>query len=62
MTEDQFIALARAKYAELHSLEQSPNLLDYERSLSNVMREFTRQVMEAQLSGSSKDRRKKKVL
>ena len=60
MTKEEFLALAQTKYDELNALKGSDNLLDYERDLSKVMRELTREVVEAQLGSTSKDRRKKK--
>ena len=60
MTKAEFLALAAAKYDELDELKKSANFLEYERDLSQAMRELTRQVAQAQLGGKSKDRRKKK--
>lgn len=62
LNEEKFLELAKAKYAQINELNQSPSLLDYERGLSELMNELTRQVMESQLGGSSQDRRKKKRL
>ena len=60
-TEEKFLSLAKAKYAEINELGESPSLLDYERGLSELMNELTRQIMESQLSGKSKDARKKNL-
>jgi len=58
--EDKFLELAKAKYAQINALESAPTMLDYERGLSELMKELGRQLMEEQLSDESKDRRKKK--
>lgn len=62
ISEEKFLELAKAKYAEINALEDSASLLDYEKGLSSLMRELSRQVMEEQLSEQSTDRRKKKTI
>ena len=62
ISEEKFLALAKAKYAQINGLESSASLLDYERGLWELMRELSRQVMEEQLGDDSKDRRKKKAI
>lgn len=61
-TEENFLSLAKAKYSDINKLSEAPSLLDYERGLSELMNELTRQVMESQLSGKTNDSRKKKLL
>jgi hypothetical protein len=60
MTEEAFLALARAKYAEIHRLNESPNLLDYEQGFVEIWTELGREVAQTNLGKTGKDRRKKK--
>lgn len=60
MNEEAFLKLAKSKYAEIHQLKEKPSFLDYEQGLVDIMTEFGRQVMESDLKGVGKDRRKKK--
>lgn len=60
LSEEKFIELAKAKYAEINKLEKASTMLDYERGLREVMTELSRSVMEQQLSSEIANRRKKK--
>lgn len=52
--------LAEAKYKEIHALNDSPSMLDYEKGMRDLMNELTRCIMQEQLQGQTKNRRKKK--
>lgn len=60
MSEEDFLALAKAKYAEIHALKDKPTLMEYEQGLVEIWQELGRQVAEANLGEVSKDRRKKR--
>lgn len=60
MNEEEFLKLAKSKYAEIKQLKEKPSFLDYEQGLVDIVTELGRQVMEADLKGAGKDRRKKK--
>lgn len=62
MTEETFLNLARAKYAEIHRLNESPSLLGYERGFVEIWTELGREVAQTNLGDTSKDRRKKNEL
>ena len=59
MTEEEFMKMAKAKYANIHALNDQPTLLDYEQGLVEIMQELGREIAQAQLGESTKDRRKK---
>jgi hypothetical protein len=60
MTEDEYMALARQKYQELHQLKTQPTFYDYEKSFDAIWQDLGRQVLEKSLSDVPADRRKKK--
>lgn len=60
LDKDKFMELAAAKYQEINALNDSPNMLDYERGVREVMNELSRSIMEEQLRGQTTNRRKKK--
>ena len=60
MNEEEFLKMAKAKYAEIHVLNEAPTLLDYEKGFVELWTEFGRQVAQANLGDAGKDRRKKK--
>lgn len=62
MTEEQFLELAKAKYAEITALKEAPTLLDYEKGFVELWTELGRQVVQANLGEQGKDRRKKRKL
>lgn len=61
LNEEKFIELARAKYAEINELNESSNLFDYETGMHQIMRELMQSIINEQLGGTTKNRRKKKV-
>jgi hypothetical protein len=60
MSEEEFLELAKAKYAEIHAMSEAPTLLDYEAGFVEIWNELGRQVAQANLGTTGKDRRKKK--
>ena len=60
MNEEQFLKLAKAKYAEINALKEAPTLLDYEKGFVEIWTELGRQVAQSNLCDERKDRRKKK--
>lgn len=60
ISKEKFLELASAKYEQINSLTSEPTMLDYERGLRDLMNSFTLEVMQEQLGGEGKDRRKKK--
>lgn len=60
MTEKEFLSKAKGVYGQINELKSEPNLQDYEIGLRKIMNELARSVVEGQLGGSTKDRRKKK--
>ena len=62
MTESDFMALAKKRYAELQALNKIDNFYDYEKEFDSLWRDLGREVLESNLSNLSADRRKKKHL
>lgn len=60
MNEEEFLKMAKAKYAEIKALKDEPTLLDYEKGFVELWTELGRQVVQAELGDQGKDRRKKK--
>lgn len=60
INEEDFLALAKSKYAEIQLLNDQPTLLDYERGFVELWSELGRQVAQANLGDQGRDRRKKK--
>lgn len=60
MTEEKFILLAKAKYAEINSLKEKPTLLDYEAGFVEIWQQLGREVLQANLGEVGEDRRKKR--
>ena len=60
MTEANFIALAKERYAELEALNKIDNFYDYEKEFELLWRNLGREVLEANISKVPADRRKKK--
>ena len=60
MTEEKFLEMARAKYAEIKQLNAAPTLLDYEQGFVDLWMDLGREIIEANLGDSGKDRRKKR--
>ena len=62
MTEANFMALAKKRYAELQALNKIDNFYDYEKEFDSIWRELGREVLECNVSDVPADRRKKKRL
>jgi len=62
MTESTFVALAQQRYAKLQALNKIDNFYDYEKEFEKIWVDLGREVLEANLSELSADRRKKKHL
>lgn len=62
MTEANFVALAKKRYAELQALNKIDNFYDYEKEFEFLWRDLGREVLEANISTVPADRRKKKHL
>lgn len=62
MTEADFVALAKKRYAELQALNKIDNFYDYEKEFESLWRDLGREVLEANISKVPADRRKKKHL
>ena len=62
MTEDEFVAAARARYLEIHSLQgkHPDSFYDYEVAYAEIWKDLGRQVLESMISKPTGDRRKKK--
>jgi hypothetical protein len=60
MTEEEFLDMARAKYADINRLNTSPGLLEYEQGFVEIWMELGRAVAQKNLGSGGKDRRKKK--
>ena len=61
MKEEEFLKLAKAKYAEINGLKKEPTLLDYEKGFLEIWQELGEQVAQANLGDQGKDKRKKKA-
>lgn len=61
MTEADFLKLAKAKYAKIHSLKKEPTLLDYEKGFQEIWQELGEEVAQSNLGDQGKDKRKKKT-
>jgi hypothetical protein len=61
MTKEEYLSIAAEKYDALHALNKHDNFYDYEKEFEKILKDLGRQVLEANLSELSKDRRKKKL-
>lgn len=59
MNEEEFLKMAKAKYAEIQALKDEPTLLDYEQGFVALWTELGREVAQANLVNPGNDRRKK---
>ncbi len=59
MTEAEFVALVKKRYAELQALNKIDNFYDYEKTFELLWRDLGREVLEANISEVPADRRKK---
>ena len=60
LTEDQYVALARAKYKQIEALKELDSFYDHEKAFEAVWLELGQQVLEQSISQPPNDRRKKK--
>ncbi|MFT4754287.1 MAG: hypothetical protein ACI85Q_001844 [Salibacteraceae bacterium] len=54
MKEEEFLKLAKAKYAEINELKKEPTFLDYEKGFLEIWQGLGEQVAQANLGGSRK--------
>jgi hypothetical protein len=62
MTEEQFLAICKSKYAELEKLKEIKGFYEYEKQFDKIMTELSRTLLESSIGEVPKDRRKKKDL
>ncbi len=62
MTEEEFVAAARARYQQIHNLgdKHPDSFYDYEVAYAEIWKDLGRQVLESMISKPTNDRRKKK--
>jgi len=62
MTKEDFLSIAEGYYAEFESLNESPTFYDYEKSLFELTKHLSCELMEKHLNEGSvtQNRRKKK--
>jgi len=60
MSEEEFIAIARKRYEEVNALHEGMSFYDFEKRLSEIMDEMTRELLESKIGAVPIDRRKKK--
>jgi hypothetical protein len=59
LSEQEYVELARTKYAELKKLQEAKNFYEYEKRFDEIWTELGRHVLEQSISEVPKDRRKK---
>ncbi len=62
MTKEEYLAMASKRYDELKALNKIDNFYDYESEFAKIMKGFSKEVLEKNLSKLPADRRKKKHL
>jgi len=62
MTKEEYLQIAASKYEELASLKEEKDFYNYEKRFVEIMDELSRLVLESQLGGKPKDKRKKSPL
>jgi hypothetical protein len=60
MTEEEFVKVARAKWAELEKIKDAKSLYEFEGKFDEIVQDLNRQMLEGVLGDVPKDRRKKK--
>jgi hypothetical protein len=60
MSEEEFLAIARKRYEEVNTLHDGMSFYDFEKRLSEIMDEMTRDLLEGKIGKVPADRRKKK--
>lgn len=62
MSEEQFMAIARQKWAELQGIKEEHSFYEFEQKFDIIVREFNRQILEGTIGEVPKDHRKKKAI
>lgn len=62
MTEEQFLAICRAKYLEISKLNELKDFYEYEKQFECIMTALSRTLLESNISEVPADRRKKNTL
>ena len=60
MTKAEYLEAAARRYDELQALNKIDNFYDYEKEFVNIWQDLGREVLENNLGGLVKDKRKKK--
>ncbi|MHB1180025.1 MAG: hypothetical protein ACYCZO_17070 [Daejeonella sp.] len=60
MSKEEFLTIARKRYEEVNALHDGMGFYDYEKRLSEIMDEMTRDLLESKIGKVPADRRKKK--
>lgn len=60
MSEEEFLAIARKRYEEVKALHDGMSFYDFEKHLTAIMDEMTRDLLESKIGKVPADRRKKK--
>ncbi len=60
MSEAEFLAIARKRYEEVEALHDGMSFYDFEKRLTEIMDEMTRELLESKIGKVPADRRKKK--
>jgi len=60
MSEEEFLSIARKRYEEVNALHSGMSFYDFEKRLSEIMDEMTRDLLESKIGKVPADRRKKK--
>lgn len=60
MSEEEFLTIARKRYEEVNALHDGMSFYDFEKRLSEIMDEMTRELLESKIGKVPADRRKKK--
>ncbi len=61
MTKEEYLSLAEAKYKELEKLKEQKNFYEYEKRFDEIWTDLGRTVLQASISKTPIDRRKKKL-
>ena len=60
MSEEEFLTIAQKRYKEVNALHDEMSFYDFEKRLSEIMDEMTRDLLESKIGKVPADRRKKK--
>ncbi|GAA4421817.1 hypothetical protein GCM10023187_57740 [Nibrella viscosa] len=61
LTEEEFLALAKAHYTQLQALQEKNTFYEHEQAFDQIWQELGQQVLEKTISQPGQDRRKKKA-